>query len=326
MRSVVFDAFGEPEVLHVAQVPTPQPADGEILIAVEAAGISRADALQRRGMYPPPPGTTDRLGLEVAGSVAALGNGVTEWIVGDRICALVAGGGYAEYAVAPQGHVLPIPAGWTATEAASLPENMFTVYDNVFTRGGLHAGELLLVHGGTSGIGTTAIGLATALGARVFATAGSPRKCDACVRLGAEAAIDYKALDFVAEVARLTGGAGVNVVLDPVGGDYLPRDVECLAPDGRVVCISTMRGTRSEIDLGKMIARRASIVTSSLRPRSAEQKSAIARALRERVWPLLAAKAKIVPVIDSVFTFDQAAQAHRHLESSEHVGKIVLTP
>lgn len=326
MRSVVFDAFGGPEMLHVGEVSAPQPRSGEVLIAVEAAGVSRADAIQRLGKYPPPPGTTDRLGLEVAGAIAAVGDDVAQWKIGDRVCALLAGGGYAEYAVAPASQVLPIPDGWTAVEAASLPENAFTVYDNLFTRGGLMPGDAMLVHGGTSGIGTTAIMFATALGARAFATARSERKCQACVRLGAVAAIEYRSYDFVAEIMRLTDGAGVDVVLDPVGGDYIPRDIACLAPDGRVVCISVMRGTKSEIDLAAMIARRASILTSSLRPRTLEQKAAIASALCERIWPLLEAKRAIAPVIDSVFPFERAADAHRRLESNEHIGKIVLTP
>ena len=326
MRSVVFEAFGDPDVLHVGEVAGPKPASGEVLIAVEAAGVCRADSMQRQGKYPPPPGVTDRLGMEVAGTIAALGSDVTQWKIGDRVCALLAGGGYAELAVAPQGQVLPIPDGWSATEAASLPENAFTVYDNVFTRGRLQPDETLLVHGGTSGIGTTAIMFALALGSRVLATAGSSSKCEAIVRLGAQAAIDYKQHDFVDEVARLTNGVGVNVVLDPVGGDYIPRDVLCLALDGRVVCIATMRGTRAEIDVGKMLSRRASILTSSLRPRTSAQKAEIARVLRDRIWPLLSARDRILPQIDSVFTFEQAALAHRRLESSEHVGKIILTP
>ncbi|HEY5258227.1 MAG TPA: NAD(P)H-quinone oxidoreductase [Candidatus Baltobacteraceae bacterium] len=326
MRSVVFDDYGGPDVLHVAEVPTPRLGADEVLIAVEAAGIGNADRMQRQGTYPPPPGTTTRLGLEAAGTVARVGSEVTRWRVGDRVCALVAGGSCAEFVAAPQGQVLPIPDGWTAIEAASLPENGFTVYDNLFTRARLAAGELLLVHGGTSGVGTIAIAFATALGAGVYATAGSADKCAACVRLGALDAIPYREKDFVAEIAALTDGRGVDVVLDVVGGDYVARDVECLAPDGRVVCLSTARGTRSEIDLGKMLARRASILASSLRPRSVAQKTAIARALEERIWPLLPEKRRIVPVIDSVFTFEDAAQAHRRLESGEHIGKIVLTP
>jgi putative PIG3 family NAD(P)H quinone oxidoreductase len=312
--------------MRVAEVADPQTGPGDVLIAVEAAGVSRADALQRFGKYPPPPGVTDRLGLEVAGTITQVGPEVTRWKVGDRVCALLSGGGYAELAVAPAGQVLPIPDGWTAIEAASLPENAFTVYDNVFTRGGLTAGQTLLVHGGTSGIGTTAIMFAVALGATVFATAGSAAKCEACIRIGATAAIDYKQSDFVAEVARLTDDAGVDVVFDLVGGDYIPRDIACLALDGRVVCIATMRGVTAQIDLGKMMSRRASLLTSSLRPRTIDQKAAIASALLARIWPLLAARDRIHPQIDSVYTFEQAPQAHRRLESSEHVGKIVLTP
>jgi NADPH2:quinone reductase len=326
MRYVAVRAPGGPDQLAVAERSDPAPGPGEILIAVEAAGVSRADALQRRGLYPPPVGASPILGLEVAGRVAAIGEGVTRWQPGDRVCALCNGGGYAERVAVPEGQALPIPEGWSAVEAASLPENAFTVYDNVVTRARLNAGEILLVHGGTSGIGTTAIMFARALGADVLATAGSPEKCAACVRLGARAAIDYRTADFVTEVQRLTQGHGADVILDIVGGEYLNRDLRALALDGRIACIATSGGTTAQIDLGLLLGRRAAILGSSLRPRSAKAKAAIAAALLQQIWPLLPARDRIVPVIDSVYPFDRAADAHARLESSAHVGKIVLTP
>ena len=326
MRYVAYVEPGEPGVLHVAERPEPVPAPGEVLVAVEAAGVCRADALQRRGLYPPPPGVSLVLGLEVAGTIAGAGAEVQEWRTGDRVCALVSGGGYAERVAVPRGQVLPIPGGWTAIEAATLPENAFTVYDNIFTRARLLPGETLLVHGGTSGIGTTAIMFGRAFGARVFATAGSPEKCEACVALGAEAAINYRESDFVAECKRLTGGRGIDVVLDIVGGDYIERDVESLALDGRIVCISSVRGTEARVNLVKMLRRRASLLTSSLRPRTPEQKAAIAERLLENVWPLLPKRDPIKPLVDSVFPFEKAADAHARLESNAHIGKIVLVP
>ena len=326
MRYVAYDAPGEPHVLRVAEMAEPEPSSNDVLIAVEAAGVSRADVLQRRGLYPPPEGVSPVLGLEVAGTVHRVGSGVTQWQPGDRVCALCNGGGYAEYVAVPQGQILPIPSAWTAVEAATLPENAFTVYENVFTRARLTPGESILVHGGTSGIGTTAIMFATALGSRAIATAGSDEKCAACVKLGATDAINYHSADFVDEIARITGGSGVNVVLDIVGGDYILRDLRCLALDGRIACIATQRGRVAEIDLGLLLHKRATILGSSLRPRTAAQKAAIAANLRERIWPLLPARSVIVPVVDSVYSFERAADAHARLESSAHIGTIVLTP
>lgn len=318
MRVVEIAAPGGPENLRVAERPKPQPKAGEVLIAVQAAGVCRADAMQRQGKYPPPPGAPDIPGLEVAGIDEA---------TGERVCALLSGGGYAEYVAAPREQVLPIPEGWNFVEAASLPENMFTVYDNVFTRAGLRQGERVLVHGGSSGIGTTAIMLAKALGASfIAASAGSAQKCEACRELGADIAIDYRHEDFVAEIRNATQGKGVDVILDIVGGDYIPRDLDALAPEGRIVCIATPRGRSSEIDLGMLMQRRASLMGSALRARSAQEKGRIARALIERVWPLLPARKPIRPVVDSTFRFDEAAAAHRRLEESAHIGKIVLVP
>jgi NADPH2:quinone reductase len=326
MRHLTFDSAGGPEVLRVAQAAPPRPDAGEVLIAVEAAGVSRADAMQRAGQYPAPANHSPILGLEVAGTVVGVGEGVTDWDIDDAVCALTNGGGYGEYVAVPAGQVLPIPKGWSAIEAASLPENAFTVYDNLFNRARLCAGETLLAHGGTSGIGATAITFAVALGVEVIATAGTPAKCDACLRLGASQAIDYRTTDFVEAVATITGGRGVDVVLDLVGGDYIARDIECLALDGRIACIATRRGTKVEFDLRRLFAKRGTIGGSSLRPRTAAEKAAIARQLRERIWPLLERRDKVVPVIDSVYTFEQAADAHARLESSAHVGKIVLVP
>jgi putative PIG3 family NAD(P)H quinone oxidoreductase len=325
VRAIVVRVPGGPESVCVGDVPKPEPAPHELLIAVAAAGVSRADAMQRAGRYPPPPGASPILGLEAAGTIAAIGSAVTQWRVGDRVCALCNGGGYAEFVAVAAGQVLPIPAGWTDVEAATLPENMFTVYDNVFRRARLRTGETFLVHGGTSGIGTTAIMLARAFGARAFATAGGPRKVAACERLGAERAFDYRAVDFVRAVVDATGGAGVDVILDPVGGDYIPRDVAALALDGRVAVIGTMRGTTAELDLGKLLQRRATVLGSSLRPRTDAQKAAIAAELLATVWPLLPKRDPIAPLVDSTFPLERTADAHRRLEASEHVGKIVLT-
>jgi NADPH:quinone reductase len=325
MRYLTFENYGGPDRLTVAQAPTPVPKPDEVLVAVEAAGMSHADVMQRQGNYPPPPGANPILGLEAAGTVCAVGDAVQRWRIGDRICALTNGGADAEYVAVPQGQVLPIPQGWSAVEAATLPENAFTVYDNLFTRARLRAGEMLLVHGGTSGIGSTAIMFAKALGAISFATAGSVEKCAACVRFGAFAAIDYKTKDFVSEIKRLTQDRGVDVVLDIVGGDYVARDLSCLASDGRVVCIAAPRGRRVEIDLRTLFAKRAAIMGSSLRPRTSAEKAEIARALEERIWPLLPQRDPIFPIVDSVYPFERAAEAHERMESSDHIGKIVLT-
>ncbi|HTA37550.1 MAG TPA: NAD(P)H-quinone oxidoreductase [Candidatus Acidoferrales bacterium] len=326
MRYVTFEQPGGPSVLRVAAIDAPEPGEGEIRIRVEAAGVSRADTLQRKGLYPPPPGASAILGMEAAGTVDAVGPGVTKWKAGDRVCAIVSGGAYAEELIVPEGLALPIPSGWTFVEAATLPENAFTVYDNVFTRARLQPGESILVHGGTSGIGTTAIMFAKAFGSIVYATAGSDEKCAACVRLGATNAINYRTHDFVDEIVRLTNKQGVNVVLDVVGGDYIARDLKCVALDGRIACIATARGTDVQFNLGMLLGKRASILGSSMRGRTVAQKAAVAQLLLLHVWPLLPAKDPIAPEVDAVFPFERAAEAHARLESSEHIGKIVLVP
>ena len=327
MRAVEITAFGGPEVLRLGDRPVPQAGDGELLIRVAASGINRPDVLQRLGHYAPPPGTSDLPGLEVAGVVesgddaAMAAAGIR---VGDRVCALVAGGGYAQWCVAPVVQCLPVPDGLSDVEAASLPETFFTVWSNVFDRGRLQAGESLLVQGGTSGIGVTAVQLGRAFGATVIATAGSDEKCAASLELGAQHAINYKSQDFVAEVKRITGGKGVDVVLDMVAGDYVAREVECLAEDGRIVIIAVQGGVKSDFNAGLVLRRRLTITGSTLRPRSVAFKGAIARALREQVWPLLA-EGKVRPVIHSTFEAARAADAHALMESNQHIGKIVLT-
>jgi putative PIG3 family NAD(P)H quinone oxidoreductase len=297
---------------------------GEVLIRVAAAGVNRPDVMQRRGLYPPPPGASDLPGLEVAGTIEALGDGVTEWRVGDRVCALVSGGGYASLCVAPAPQCLPVPAGMDPVAAAAIPETFFTVWTNVFDRGRLRSGETALFHGGSSGIGTTAIQLASARGARVLATAGSEKKCRACEQLGAERAINYRTEDFVDVVKQLTSARGVDLILDIVGGDYIPRDLASLAVDGRLVVIGFMGGDTATIDFRRVLGRRLTITGSTLRPRSVEEKGQIAVALRREVWPLLES-GKVKPVIYRTFPLGDAAAAHRLLESSEHIGKIVLT-
>jgi len=324
MRALEISQPGGPEVLVPATRPVPVPAAGEVLIKVAVAGVNRPDILQRQGYYPPPPGASDLPGLEVAGTIAALGPDVTDWQVGDTVCALLGGGGYAEYATAPTGQCLPVPDGLDLVQAAALPETVFTVWSNVFERAGLQAGESLLVHGGTSGIGTIAIQLAKALGATVFTTAGGPDKVAACRALGADHAIDYKAEDFVAMVKVATGKRGVDVVLDMVGGDYLPRNIDCLAMDGRHVSIAFLRGAKAELNMMPVMLKRLTLTGSTLRSRPLEQKAALARTVRDRVWPLVAA-GKVRPVIATTFPLEQAADAHRLMESSTHVGKIMLT-
>ena len=327
MQAVEISAFGGPQVLRLGERPVPQPGAGELLIRVTASGINRPDVLQRMGHYAPPPGTSDLPGLEVAGVVES---GDAEAMaqaglrVGDRVCALVAGGGYAQWCVAPVVQCLPVPAGFSDIEAASLPETFFTVWSNVFDRGRLQAGESLLVQGGTSGIGVTAMQLARAWGAAVIATAGSDEKCAACLQWGAHHAINYKSQDFVAEVQRITGGKGVDVVLDMVAGDYVAREVECLAEDGRLVIIAVQGGVKSGFNAGLVLRRRLTITGSTLRPRSVAFKGAIARALREQVWPLLES-GRVRPVIHSTFAAAQAGDAHALMESNQHIGKIVLT-
>lgn len=324
MRAIEISEPGGPDVLRIADRPLPRPGAGEVLIRVAAAGVNRPDVLQRQGHYAPPPGASDIPGLEVAGAVEARGPDAGPWNVGDPVCALVAGGGYAAYCVAPAPQCLPVPRGLSPVEAAAIPETFFTVWDNVFERGRLAAGETLLVHGGSSGIGTSAIQLARALGARVLATAGSPEKCRACERLGAERAIDYRAEDFVAAVEQLTGGRGVDVVLDMVGGDYTPRNIACLAVEGRLVQIAFLKSPRVELDWMAVMRKRLTLTGSTLRPRSVLQKGAIARALHANVWPLLE-DGRVRPVIHATFPLEQAADAHRLMESSQHIGKIVLT-
>jgi NADPH2:quinone reductase len=316
---------GEPDVLHAVERPDPAPGPGEVLIEVAAAGVNRPDAMQRRGAYPPPSGASDIPGLEVAGTVVRTGDGVTTWRPGDRVCALVSGGGYATLCVAPAPQCLPIPSSLDVVQAAAVPETFFTVWSNVFDRGRLRAGETALFHGGSSGIGTTAIQLAAARGARVFATAGTNEKCRACEGLGAERGINYRTEDFVDAVRGLTGGRGVDLILDIVGGSYLPRNLAALATDGRLVHIGLMGGAATgEVDLRRVLGRRLTITGSTLRPRSVEEKGQIAAALLREVWPLLE-RGAVGPMVFRTFPLDDAAGAHRLLESSEHVGKIVLT-
>lgn len=327
MRAVEISSFGAPDVLRLGQRPVPQPGVGELLIRVAASGINRPDVLQRAGHYAPPPGASDLPGLEVAGVIEA---GDTQAMasaglkVGDRVCALVAGGGYAQWCVAPVGQCLPVPAGLNDIEAASLPETFFTVWSNVFDRGRLQAGEFLLVQGGSSGIGVTAIQLARAWGATVIVTAGSDEKCAACIELGASHAINYKTQDFVAEVQRITNGRGADVVLDMVAGDYVAREVECLAEDGRLLIIAVQGGVKSAFNAGLVLRRRLTITGSTLRPRSVEFKTAIAQSLRSQVWPLIE-QGKVRPVIYRTFDAGDAAAAHALMESNQHTGKIVLT-
>ena len=314
---------GPPDVLVPVERQRPAPRPGEVLIRVAAAGVNRPDVMQRLGKYPPPPGASDIPGLEVAGAVEIVGDDVRAWRSGDRICALVAGGGYAEYCVAPAPQCLPVPRGMDPIAAAAIPETFFTVWTNVFERGRLKAGESLLVHGGASGIGTTAIQLARAFGARVFATAGSSEKCAACERLGAERAINYRDTDFVAAVREATGGRGVDVILDMVGGDYLARNVDLLPLDGRLVQIGTLGGPKAQINMVPVLQRRLTITGSTLRARSIAEKGAIARALSEQVWPLLES-GMVAPVIHAVFPLRAAAEAHRTMEADTHIGKLVL--
>lgn len=328
MRAVEIGAFGPPDGLRLVDRPRPVLAPGEVLIAVEAAGVNRPDVIQRLGKYAPPPGASDLPGLEVAGrivEVAPASDGTPmRWQPGDAVCALVAGGGYAELCAAPAGQCLPVPAGYSMVEAAALPETCFTVWTNVFERGRLAAGETFLVHGGTSGIGTTAIQLARAFGATVFATAGSAEKCAACVALGASNAINYREADWVAAINAATDGRGVDVILDMVGGDYVARNLDLLAEDGRLVQIAFLKSSRADIDLMQVMRRRLTLTGSTLRPRSVAAKTAIAAALEARVWPRLAAR-EIAPVIHATFPLADAAAAHRLMESGAHIGKIVLT-
>jgi NADPH2:quinone reductase len=323
MLAIEISTPGEPDVLVPAERPMPVAGTNELLIAVAAAGVNRPDVMQRRGKYPPPPGASDIPGLEVAGTVAALGDGVRDFRVGDKVCALVSGGGYAEYCVAPAPQCLPVPAGLDVVDAAAIPETFFTVWTNVFERGRLNRGESILIHGGSSGIGTTAIQLAHAWGARVFATAGSPEKCRACETLGAERGINYRDEDFVAAVRDATSGRGVDVVLDMVGAEYFPRNLEALATEGRLVEIATQRGAKVELNLQTVMQRRLTITGSTLRARSIDEKGRVAAGVREHVWPLIES-GKVRPHIFRTFPLREAAAAHRLMESSAHIGKIVL--
>jgi NADPH2:quinone reductase len=324
MRAIAISEPGGPEVLVVEDRPVPVPGEGEILIAVAAAGVNRPDVMQRKGQYPPPPGAPDIPGLEVSGVVARVGAGVERWSEGDHVVALVAGGGYAEYCVAHEGHALQLPEPLTLVEGAGLPETTFTVWHNVFQRGALRRGEWLLVHGGTSGIGTTAIQLAKAFGAFVAATAGSDEKCRAAKRLGADLAINYKKEDFVEAVREATGERGADVILDMVGGDYLDRNTNAAAAEGRIVMISTLAGPKTTIDIRKIMQKRLVLTGSTLRPRPAAFKAELARSIEEAVWPVIA-QGRYKPVIDKLVPLEDAVEAHRRIDGGEHIGKIILT-
>jgi NADPH:quinone reductase len=324
MLTIEISQPGPPEVLRPTERPIPIPKDDEIVIRVAAAGIARADLLQRQGHYPPPKGASDVPGLDVAGTVHLVGTKVRSWQRGERVCAILTGGGYAEYCAVPAVQVLPIPENWTFVEAATLPENLFTVYDNVITRGGLREGEIILIHGGSSGIGTMAIMLARAKGAHPLVTAGSADKCVACLQLGAEHAINYKEQDFVAEVQKLTHGQGVPLILDMVGGSYLDRNLDALAVEGRMVIVATQGGRTATLDIGKLLMKRLRVMGSTMRVRSAEAKGQVAAALFRDIWPLLPAKNHIRPVIDSTFPLAKAYLAHEHMESGANIGKVVL--
>ncbi len=323
MRYISAREPGPPEVLGVSEGPIPQPKAGEVLIAVSYAGVNRPDCLQRAGAYPPPPDASPIIGLEVAGTVVARGEGVTSWQIGDHVCALTPGGGYAEYCTTPADFCLPIPEGLNELEAASLPENTYTVWNNVFDRGQLATGETFLLHGGTSGIGLTAIQLAKRYGATVITTVGSADKAEFCRKLGADHVINYREQDFAVEVARITAKRGVNLVLDMVGGDYLPRNVKCLAPDGRMVIIGFMQGHRAEVDWRLVMVKRLTLTGSTLRASPDTRKAELARSLRAKVWPLIA-RGEFRPIIHRVFPLSEAAAAQALMESSQHIGKIML--
>ena len=323
MTAIEITAPGGPEVLRPTTRPMPHPMAGEILIKVTAAGVNRPDVLQRSGAYPPPPGASDLPGLECAGTVAAVGPGVTRWQIGEPVCALLPGGGYAEFALTHQDHALPIPKGLSMTEAAGLPETFFTVWTNVFDRARLKAGETFLVHGGSSGIGTTAIQLAHAFGARVLTTAGSEEKCRFCEDLGAERAINYRTQDFVEITRDATGGQGADVILDMVGGDYVARNIKALATEGRLCQIAFLSGAETTLNLAPLMMKRATLTGSTLRPRSIQAKAEIATALHKQVWPLIE-QSRVRPIINATFPLREAAKAHALMESSGHIGKIIL--
>lgn len=324
MIAIKITSAGTPDVLQVAEISTPKPSEHQILIKVAAAGVNRPDVMQRKGLYPPPVGASEIPGLEIAGTIIETGAKVTHLKTGDKVCALVTGGGYAEYCLARASLCLPVPEGFDFIQAAALPETFFTVWSNVFDRAQLQAGETLLVHGGSSGIGTTAIQLAKAFDTNVFVTAGSDEKCSFCIDLGADAAINYKQQDFVEEICRLTDGTGVNVILDMVAGDYFPRNLKCLATEGRLVQIAIQKGSKSEINLWSVMQKRLTITGSTLRAREDSFKTAIATQLQKNVWPLLES-GNIQPIIHSTFPLPEAAKAHQLMESSQHTGKIILT-
>ena len=324
MNFIDLSEFGGPEVLVPAKGPAPRPEAGEVLVKVHAAGVNRPDVMQRKGGYNPPPGASPVPGLEIAGEIVELAPGVTDWKVGDKVCALVSGGGYAEYCTAPAPQCLPVPAGLSMVEAAGVPETFFTVWTNVFQRGRLQSGETFLVHGGSSGIGTTAIQLAREFGARIFTTVGSEDKAAVCSKLGAERAINYRKEDFVAVVKEATGDKGVDLILDMVGGDYIGRNLEALAVEGRLVQIALMTGARAEVNFLPIMVKRLTVTGSTLRPRSVAQKAEIAAELREKAWPLIEA-GKVKPLIHKTFPLAEAAAAHTLMESSAHIGKIILT-
>lgn len=323
MTAIAVPEPGGPMALKPERRPLPLPGPGEILIRVRAAGVNRPDVMQRRGAYPPPPGASDLPGLEAAGEVAAIGEGAARWNIGDKVTALTPGGAYAEYVRVDARHAMPVPAGLTMTEAAAVPETFFTVWHNVFERGALRPGETLLVHGGSSGIGTAAIQLAAAFGSYVIVTAGSAAKCAACLALGADRAINHREEDFVAAVKEATGGRGADVILDMIGGDYVPRNYEAAAEDGRIVQIAVMNGARATLDISRLMVKRLTHTGSTLRPRSADFKAHIAAELEARVWPLLATRA-VAPVIDRIFPLVDAWRAHERMEEGQHIGKIVL--
>lgn len=322
MRYIHFITPGGPEVLTLARMPRPTPGPGEILIEVHAAGVNRPDIFQRMGNYPPPPGASPILGLEVAGVVVAVAPD-SQWKIGDRVCALTPGGGYAEYCITPEDHALPIPAGMSFETAAGIPETYFTVWANVFQLGNLKAGETFLVHGGASGIGTTAIQIAHAWGARVFTTAGSPMKCEACRALGAEMAVNYRDQDFVEEIKIATLGSGIDVILDMVGGPYTPKNIDLLAPKGRLVQISFQQGAETSVNLAKIMQKRLTLTGSTMRSRSVDEKAEIAEEIQREIWPLLE-KGSLKVIVDRVFPLEAATEAHRYLEQSEHIGKVIL--
>ncbi|MGA8028328.1 MAG: NAD(P)H-quinone oxidoreductase [Bryobacteraceae bacterium] len=324
MFAVEISCIGPPNVLKVVERPKPVAKKNEVVIHVEAAGVARADVLQRQGKYPPPPGASDIPGLDVAGFIDSVGEDVQYWRNGDHVCAIVPGGGYAEFCAVPAVQVLPVPQGWNSIEATALPENLFVVYDNLITRAGLTQGETVLIHGGTSGVGSAAIMLSRARGAIPFATAGSLKKCEACIYFGAEDAINYKERDFVTQVKRVIEGAGVNVVLDMVGGPYLDRNLDALAPEGRLTIVAPEGNPDGKLDIGKLMAKRLHISGSTMRARSIEQKGLIAQRLLRDVWPLLSAKRVIRPIIDSTFSLQEARLAHERIECEDHIGKIVI--